>query len=279
MRLLIVDAYPREGRRSLREAGGTEAGALYERMLRDLAPRAGSDVIHPADADAALPPGVSLADYDGVTWTGSSLVIHAAADERVARQVALARACFAAGVPSFGSCWAAQVAAVAAGGACGPNPRGREFGIAREITLSPAGRAHPLFADKSPVFDAFTSHADHVTTLPRGATLLASNAWSDVQAFAVERSGTSFWAVQYHPEYDPGEVAALCRLRAQELVDQGCFRDLAVAKRHAADLDAVRGGPDCSELRARLGIGEVLLDPGLRTLEVRNWLRHQVAGS
>ncbi len=258
MRLLIVDAYPREGRRSLREAGGTEAGTLYERMLRAVEPGVRSDVIHPADAGDTLPSGAALADYDGVTWTGSSLTIHAG-DERVARQIALARACFAAGVPSFGSCWAAQVAAVAAGGACGPNPRGREFGVAREITLSPAGRAHPLFADKPVVFDAYTSHADHVTSLPRGATLLASNAWSEVQAFAVERSGASFWAVQYHPEYDAAEVAALCRLRAQELVDQGRFRDLAEAGRYAADLDAQRG--------------EVLVDPAQRTLEVRNWLR------
>ena len=279
MRLLIVDAYPREARKSLREAGGTEAGALYARMLRELAPRVESDVIHPADADGVLPPGVSLADYDGVTWTGSSLTIHSRDDDRVTRQVALVRACFDAGVPAFGSCWAAQVAAAAAGGACGPHPRGREFGVARDITLSPAGRAHPLFADKPAVFDAFTSHTDHVTALPQGATLLASNAWSDVQAFAVERAGTSFWAVQYHPEYDPGEVAALCRLRAQELVDQESFADLAAAERYAAALDRMRAEPDCSELRKRLGMGDILLDPRLRTLETGNWLRQLVARS
>ena len=79
-RLLVLDAYAPEGREALRSAGGTEAGALYAEMLSGLAPDAEIEVAYPADPDPALP---SPADFDGITWTGSSLTIHDEDDPRV----------------------------------------------------------------------------------------------------------------------------------------------------------------------------------------------------
>ena len=212
LRFLVCDAYPREGRAGLQEAGATLAGMLYERMLRRLEPDAHIDVIHPADAEVALPSGRALNSYDGIAWTGSSLTIHQDDDPRVRRQVELARAAYASDIPSFGSCWAAQLAVVAAGGRCAASPKGREFGISRRIALTAAGRAHPMYRGKPAVFDAFTSHADEVVVLPAAGELLASNAFSRVQAVAVAARG-AFWAVQYHPEYDLHEVARLCVFR------------------------------------------------------------------
>ncbi len=269
--VLVLDAYAPEGRAALRNAGGTEAGALYERMLRRIDPDAVVDVAYPADPDPRLPSGVALADYDGVAWTGSSLTILDSHDPRVGRQVEFARAVYAAGIPSFGSCWAAQVAIVAAGGRCATSPRGREFGISRRIELSAVGREHPLFAGKPAVFDAFTSHADEVVELA-DARLLASNGWSRVQAVSVERGAGRFWAVQYHPEYDLHEVASLCRLRADELVAQGSFESRAAADRYAEQLDALHADPTRSDLAEELGVADELLDPDQRTREVANWL-------
>ena len=61
------------------------------------------------------------------------------------RQVELARAVYKSGTPFFGSCWGLQVATVAAGGSVRQNPRGREVGIARDLTLTSAGtRPSPL---------------------------------------------------------------------------------------------------------------------------------------
>ena len=276
MRLLVLDAYPREGREALVGAGGTAAGALYRRLLQQLAPDARIDVATPADPDPGLPGGVVLADYDGMVWTGSSLTIHDAGDPRVTRQLELARAAYRARVPSFGSCWAAQIAVVAAGGACAAHPDGREFGVARGIELSQAGRDHALFEGKPERFDAFTSHADHIVSLPPGATLLAGNAWSAVQSVAVEHEGGRFWAVPYHPEYDPHEVAALARLRQRELVDQGTFADDATAARTIATLEALTEAPERRDLAQTLELGPDLLDPSLRALEVRNWLERCV---
>lgn len=276
MRLLVLDAYPREGREALRRAGGTEAGRLYARMLRRLRPDADVDVAHPADADPRLPRGVSLADYDGAAWTGSSLSVTARDDPRVGRQIALARALCRARVPSFGSCFAAQLAVVAAGGSCAPSPKGREFGVARRVRLSAAGRAHPLFVGKPERFDAFTSHADEIVTLPPGARRLAGNDFSRVQAVEVVHEGGRFLALQYHPEYDPAEVAALARLRRDELVDQGTFEDGPAADRFVARLEALARDPAARGAARALGVGDDLLDEAVRTREVRNWLEHEV---
>ena len=279
MNLLVLDAYAPDGRAALRGAGGSEAGALYARTLARLAPEAVIDVAHPADGDLALPPGVALADYDGVVWTGSSLSLCEPDDPRVARQIALARALFERDIPSFGSCFAAQLAAVAAGGACARSPRGREFGVSRPIALSTRGRAHPLYRGKPPVFEAFTSHQDEIVRLPSGAECLASNDWSDVQALCVERGAGAFWAVQYHPEFDAREVAALCRLRAAALAGEGRFASPESALAWAADLEALHREPGRSDLQRALGIVPELLDFDARTQEVRNWLETCVRGA
>lgn len=272
LRLLVLDAYAPEGRAAVRGVGGTEAGRLYERMLRALAPDAVVDVAYPADPDPRLPAGAALRDYDGIAWTGSSLTIHDEGDPRVRRQIEFARAVYEAGVPSFGSCWAAQLAVVAAGGRCAANPRGREFGVARRIALTDAGRAHPVYRGKPATFDAWTSHADHVVELAPDAALLASNDWSRVQAVSVERGPGRFWALQYHPEYDAHEVAALCRLRKGELIGQGTFADDAEADAYVAQLEALHAKPEDAALREALGVGPELLDFEARTIEVRNWL-------
>ncbi len=276
LRFLVLDAYPPEGREALRKAGASEAGALYARMLSQFEPGARIDVACPADPDPRLPKGAALAGYDAVAWTGSSLTIHHEGDDRVRRQVEFARAVLEAGLPSFGSCWAAQVAAVAAGGRCAASPRGREFGVSRKITLSPEGRAHPLYEGKPAVFDAFTSHGDEVVELPASGTLLAANRFSRVQALVLTLGPGSFWAVQYHPEYDLHEVASLCRVRADELVAQGTFADRAALDAWVADLETLHRDPARGDLAWRLGLDEDVLDPQLRQLEARNWIEHRV---
>ncbi len=269
-RVLVVDAYPRGGRKRLTDSGGTEAGALYRRMLGRIEPGVETEVCHPADGE--VPETSSLPRYAGAVWTGSNLSILEPDDPKVSRQIGLARDLLAGGVPNFGSCFAIQLAAVALGGRCGPSPNGREFGISRTIRLSAAGRAHPLYRGKPDIFDAFTSHADEVVRLPPETSLLASNGWSDVQGAIMG----DFWAVQYHPEYDLHEVASLCRLRKQELVAQGTFSDDAEAQRYIGDLEALHADPGRDDLAKALDVGETLLDDEIRTLEVRNWMEERV---
>src|SRR5271168_2980030 len=145
----------------------------YARILHRLDASLEIDVVLAADGEVTLPAG-GIENYDGVTMTGSALNIYNGG-EPVTRQIELAKAVFAAGVPFFGSCWGLQVAVTAAGGEVRANPRGREFGFGRRILLSAAGREHPLFSGKPAAFEAPTIHRDEIAALPAGAVALAHN--------------------------------------------------------------------------------------------------------
>jgi GMP synthase (glutamine-hydrolysing) len=274
-RFLVVDGYREDGREELRAGGATPAGELYARMLEHCHPGSQVDVVYPADARDSLPTGTALASYDGLAWTGSSLTVFRD-DPEVRAQVDLARAAFEVGLPSFGSCWSAQIGVVAAGGICAPNPHGREMGIARKISLTPEGRAHPLYTGKPSVFDAFISHEDEITHLPPGAVSLASNAFTHVQAVSVTHRGGTLWAVQYHPEYDLHELARLTYCRAEKLTGMGFFADVEAAMDYVNTLEALHQDPGRTDLAWLLGIDADVMNEDVRLVEVRNWIANLV---
>ena len=271
VRFLVIDGYNRAARDELRAGGASAAGDLYVGMLKKCLPGAVCDVIHPADPDTSLPKGAALAQYDGIAWTGCSLTVYEE-DPRVHPQIELAREAFKSRVPSFGSCWAAQIAVTAAGGIVRPNPRGREMGIARKIVLTPEGRGHPLYAGKANVFDAFISHVDEITHLPAGAVLLASNAFTHIQAVAVTHKGGQFWGLQYHPEYDLHELARLTWCRIDKLQKLGFFRDREAGEQYVNLLETLHQDPSRKDVAWLLGIDEDVTNEDIRLAEVRNWI-------
>lgn len=272
LHLLIVEGNTADNRARHVETGGEIAHQLYAHALEGLGIPFSHDVIFPADADTALPPGSALQSYDGVVWTGSALNVYQGGPA-VTRQLDLARACFSARVPQFGSCWGLQVAVAAAGGTVIKNPKGREIGIAHAICLTKEGRAHPMYARKGDVFDALAVHKDTIETLPANAEILASNAVSTVQAAAFTHAGGEFWGVQYHPEYDFGEVAACMRRYADALIAEKIFRSGAELDSLAADYARLdrREMPERTELR---GLKDDILSPAARMTELTNWLTH-----
>ena len=271
-RFLVLDGYSKEGREDLQSGGATTAGELYGRMLKDCAPKgAVVDIVCPADPDAALPVGAAIEQYDGIAWTGSSLTVFSD-DPKVAPQIAFAKAAFDVRVPSFGSCWAAQIAVIAAGGRCDVNPKGREMGIARKIALTPEGRAHPLYSGKKSVFDAFISHDDEITHLPPSGLLLASNGHTQVQSVSVTHKSGEFWGLQYHPEYDLHELARLCYCRKQKLTELGFFKDTDAAQAFVDRLEALHQDPGRKDISWLLGIDQDVMNEDIRRAEVRNWI-------
>jgi GMP synthase (glutamine-hydrolysing) len=215
-------------------------------------------------------------EADGLAWTGSSLTVWKEDEPNVIPQIELMKAAYRHQVPSFGSCWAAQIGAVAAGGRCAAHPHGREMGIARKIILTEQGRGHPLYHGKAAVFDAFISHDDEVTHLPPGAVCLASNAYTRVQAVAITHQGGTLWAVQYHPEYDLHELARLMHCRTQKLIGLSFFADEADAATYIARLEALHSEPTRKDLAWQLGIDSDVMNVDVRTLEVRNWIEQLV---
>ena len=148
--------------------------------------------------------------------------------------------------------------------------------IARRIELSEAGRAHPLYQGKPNRFDGFTSHQDEVIALGPGAELLASNSWSRVQAVSVEHGAASFWAVQYHPEYDLHEIARLTYYRIERLTGMGFFADESAAHDYVNKLEALHQDPSRKDLAWLLGVDADLMNEDVRLAEVRNWIEQLV---
>src|ERR1039457_1016976 len=232
-RLLVIEGNSPQTLAEHIAVGGTAAHQGYSNLLRELIPGAIVDTCHPGDPGATLPEGESLAGYDGIAITGSSLHVYDGGPS-VMRQIELVRAALTTGTPLFGSCWGLQV-----------------------IT-------------------AATVHLDEVEALPAGATVLATNAMSDVQSVEIRTNGSVAWAVQYHPEYPLREIAAIVRRIGTRLIEEGFFRDAHDIQTFAHDLDTLDRDPECKRLSWRHGISKNVLDKKLRVGEVANWIEFQV---
>ena len=279
LRICIVNGYPQASRENFDRSNVGHPHDLFKGFLAREAPNATSEIVYVADPDFSLPAGTSIEDFDGFIWTGSDLTVYHTDDPRVAGQLALAKELMDAGAASWGSCWGIQMGAQVEGGAVEVNPRGREWGIARGIELNDAGKKSPMLAGKPNVFDGFIMHLDEVTRLPDGTDSFGGNTHTPIQAAIFNRGDASYWATQYHPEYNLYEMGRLIAARAEALVREGHFPDEEAVGAYAADMIALHDDPTNEALRDALDIGDDIIDPQIRELELRNWLRFIVSRS
>ena len=275
LRFLIVDGYPKASRDEFDVARMKHAWRLYAEMLKRYLPEAESSLWLPSD-NPTPPDGLGPEHYDGILWTGCNLTIYHLDDIRVTRQVEFARKSYEVGTPGFGTCWGIQMAAVAAGGEVRMNPRGREMGLARKIRLTAEGLEHPMLEGKPPLYNAFISHLDEVTQLPPGAVLLASNDFTRVQAIEVKHKKGTFWAAQYHPEYDLHEMARLIVAREPKLVAESFFRNHEDLLQYVDKLETLARNPGRKDLRWQLDIDDDVLSDQVRQVEFSNWINKLV---
>jgi GMP synthase (glutamine-hydrolysing) len=276
LRFIIIDGYSPESRGNLETAGMTLAWKLYAGMLAQHLPDAVYDVLLPSDPGFVFPQARDLESYAGIIWTGCNLSINDTDNPSISGQIQLAQHAYEVGVPSFGSCWGLQIAVVAAGGCVAPNPKGREMGMARKMSLTQAGIEHPMFAGKPAVFEGFISHDDMVTEMSPPCIRLAGNSFTHVQAATVTHKNGSFWATQYHPEYTLHEMARLIVAREEKLIRYGYFRghdDLIDLVRR---MEALAAEPERKDLRWQLAIDDDVLDDSMRQCEFVNWLNKLV---
>ncbi|TCS63427.1 type 1 glutamine amidotransferase [Varunaivibrio sulfuroxidans] len=265
-----------------RALGGVGTGKAYARVLQglcgDLGRVARCVVVAPADNGAGcLPVGVALEDFDAIVWTGSALNVYAGGPE-VEAQIEFARAAFDSAAPVFGSCWGLQVMTAALGGVVRANPKGREIGIGRAITLTDIGRGHPMYRGKPGPFDAITVHLDEIETAPPGGVVLAANAVSAIQGMDIRQGKKSFWGVQYHPEFDLAEIARVHQRYGSRLIDEGFFGDARELETYIDGLFELDGNPEDAALAQKMRIGIDVLDPVRRMAELRNWIAVKVIG-
>ena len=274
-RLLLLEGNTADKRAKAKTLGVRNSSEIYAEAIGAHFSDIALDVLNGADPDGAIPGGLGWHDYAGLVITGSSL--HAYDPEfAVTNQIALVAQAAEAGLPIFGSCWGLQIAAMAAGGQVAYNPRGREVGFARKITLNEAARGHPMFAGKPAVFDAPCIHYDEVVRLPEGATLLASNGHSVVQAAIIPLGRSEVWAVQYHPEFDLRQLVQIYALYADDMVQQGFFADRDELAAYCDKIAALATDPSRAGLAWQLGIDEDVTNDRVRRAEIIAWIETRV---
>ena len=275
-RILVIDGNEAATRAKHVSVGGTDSGDGYAATLKRLQPDSRCDIVRPADEEPKLPDGVALGDYDGAVITGSALNIYSR-EAAVERQIDLAKAVFAAGVPCFGSCWGLQVGVTAAGGSVVRNPRGREFGFARRISsrrraaITRCSRASPKCSRPC------TVHVDTVDSLPAGATPLAHNDMGLQAAEIRFKNGATSGACNTTPSTACAEAAAMARRYAEVLIRDGLVQGPG-RPRCAGGRSASRSthNPDDPRLAWRFGVGEADHRSGIKLAEIRNWLERHV---
>ncbi len=259
MRLLVVEGNTSEIWQARQAKGGVPYHKRFLAMLKMLCPEAEVSVVFPADGTAGLPATRQLQKYDGVLWTGSSLYINDPIPG-VERQLSFAEEVFASGVPVYGSCWGLQVAVVVAGGKVGTCAKGREFGVTTPIQLTAAGEKHIAFRGRKKPFPALCIHLDETLKLPDGATVLACNDHSEVQALTLQYKKSAFFGVQYHPEFTCADVAFIARYMADTLLREGVFESHENSEAFAKQMDEAAGLP------------EAITNYAIHTQEIGNWL-------
>ena len=267
-RLLIIEGNPRDRRERTSAQGLRTASGIYVEAISAHFPGIALDILHAADAEGKIPEGRGFTDYDGMVISGSALHAYDP-DFAVTNQIAVAKAAGETGIPILGSCWGLQIAAIAAGGEVAYHPSGREVGFARKIV--PLGD-HPFVGGKGPSYDAPCIHYDEVTRLPDGATLLASNSHSRIQAAIIPVGQSKVWAAQYHPEFDLRHLAKLYTLYAEDMIGQGFFADDAALERYTGQMLALANAPDDAATAWQLGIDADILNDQRRRSEIIAWM-------
>ncbi len=196
MNLLIVNGYDKNGWNKLQKNGLQHICDFYRDQLLGINSKINTTYIHPSIELNKTYSEDFFNSFHGIVWTGSSLNIYDNTKE-IKNQITLMKKLSKLELNIFGSCWGMQLYTVANKGDVKKNSKGREVGIAFNITLNEQGIKHDMYKNKPIVFDAFASHVDHITTKPEKSTLLAENHYS-IQALVTKK----FWGTQYHPEFN-----------------------------------------------------------------------------
>jgi GMP synthase (glutamine-hydrolysing) len=277
-RIMIFNGAPEAAQRRIGAEGGRSNEALFTSAVA-LHARTTAPIelftLNVVDGER-LPQGMALTDFDGVWISGSPLNVYHQDQPAVRIQLDLARDIWEAGIPSFGSCWGLQLMCAALGGNVHLNPRGREIGVARMITLTEAGRRHAMYRDKGAAFDALCTHEDEVDSLPSCGAVLSSNAVSRVQSAVMTDGQRSFWGVQYHPEHEFSLSAAIIATRVERHIREGLARTPEEVMQVVEDFRTLDADPSRKDLAWKYGLGADVLDPVVRTLEFRNWFDAKV---
>ena len=269
MNILIVDGNEKEASDRYIKLGMDTQYDVYSKIINKLSNyEFNVSVIHPAISGDFLPSGLSLSDFDGIAWTGSLLNIYDMSSS-IIRQIDLAKNLFTKKNKIFGSCWGLHVLVTAAGGVVRKNPNGLEAVVAKNIKLNTDGISHRLYDGKKSLFNSFCWHYDEAESLPENSIVLSSNEKSKIQSVVFDKGQSQVWAVQYHPEFNPGWIAGLMDQRKKILLNEKMYsseKELMDQKNYFDNYQYLQKGKFQEKYSD-------LIDEKMHTLELSNWIK------
>jgi GMP synthase (glutamine-hydrolysing) len=155
------------------------------------------DQIRVFDLLGGVPSQGALADADVVLLGGSGDYSVARGGPWLTPALETMRQLHETSKPTFASCWGFQAMARAMGGEVVTDRSRAEVGT-HWLELTPEGKNDPVFGPLGERFQVQIGHEDIVTRLPEGATLLASSAGIENEAFRFENR--PIYCTQFHPE-------------------------------------------------------------------------------
>jgi GMP synthase (glutamine-hydrolysing) len=218
--------------------------ALQERAcFADRSALAESEVdIHPMVSGMPDVPG--LKKYDAIFFGGSGAYSVLDDVPWIKQGIELCLRVADLQVPAWASCFGFQGLALALGSDVIRDASRTELG-ATPLELTDAGVADPLFGLLPRKFVGQEGHHDHVMSVPKGVTLLATGDISRNQGFRVD--GSPFWASQFHPELTALTTTARFKYYMAHYAD-----DPEQAARTLRHLETGQDSPECGKLLVRL---------------------------
>ena len=211
-KILIVEGNLREENQSFTDGGIKTHTESLKDSIAYFTDKIEIDVVNPSSDKNISEKVTDLDKYDGLIWGGSSLNIYNDTPE-IRRQLDFMKKCQSNIKNILAICWGMQVAVVAAGGEVKKSSNGSHIGIAFDIELNLNGQRHPIYKGKKNKFCSPAFNFDEVVTLPKDATLLASNNINKISSISFNYEKSEIWGIQYHPEIKYEKMIELIKFR------------------------------------------------------------------
>ena len=257
LKILIVEGNTNEENINFDEAGCIPQSENFKLHVKKLEPNCDIEIVAPGDDRSISNIVDSLKKYNGIILTGSTLRVNDNSNE-IKKHIQFAKKCFENEKKIFAACWGLQITVTAAGGKCRVSPNGAHVGIAQDVELTNEGKKHGLYSLKSHKFSTPAFNHDEVEIPPENSILLASDKINKIMALQFNVGKSEIWGLQYHPEIPYDYMVKLIKHRSKGLIDKNIFRDINDVNAHIKVIEKAN-----SELK-----------DDIRTLELKNWLRH-----
>ena len=255
LNVLIVEGNnPKDSEVFIRAAKASCSENLKNIVLK-LEPSSRVTIINPVNDNETNKALENMSQYNGIIFTGGAMRLNDMTDE-IKKHINFASNCFKHNNKILAICWGLQVCSTAAGGKVAPGKNGAHIGIATEVEINENGKKNPIYKNKKVKFNTPAFNFDEVCELPQGATLLASDKVNNIMGVYFKSENSEVWGLQYHPDYEYGQMINLSKERMGKMIAKEYFKDEETFEKH---IDFIK-----SE--------EQNLDFKNKTYEIQNWL-------